>query len=104
MSRRFEKIWLRSELVYSVLASSMKKQQYKAIETMHNFSQGIIKKRREQLLNSKPTALDGSAEESGRKEALLDVLLQSTINGEPLTNSDIQEEVDTFMFEVYLNF
>ena len=78
----------------------MKQRQTKAIETMHNFSREIIENRREQLMNSKPTDADTNDEESGKKEALLDVLLRSTINGQPLTNSDIQEEVDTFMFEV----
>lgn len=33
----------------------------------------------------------------------MDVLLKSTIDGKPLTNSDIREEVDTFMFEVSFN-
>lgn len=34
------------------------------------------------------------------KMALLDVLLMSSIDGVPLSDDDIQEEVDTFMFEV----
>lgn len=44
---------------------------------------------------------DTSDAEVGSKKrmALLDVLLQSTVAGSPLSNEDIREEVDTFMFE-----
>lgn len=35
-----------------------------------------------------------------KKMALLDILLQSNVNGNPLTNEEIRQEVDTFMFEV----
>jgi len=40
--------------------------------------------------------LDGG---SKRKMALLDVLLRSKLNGEPLTDTQIRDEVNTFMFE-----
>lgn len=34
-----------------------------------------------------------------KRMTFLDVLLQSTIDGQPLSNEDIREEVDTFTFE-----
>lgn len=35
-----------------------------------------------------------------KKMAFLDLLLLSRINGEPLSDISIREEVDTFLFEV----
>lgn len=68
-------------------------EQKKALEVIHGFSSRVIQMRREQLLNG-TLAMD-----EDRKMCFLDLLLHATIDGEPLTNSDIREEVDTFMFE-----
>lgn len=44
-----------------------------------------------------------STEGRNTKKALLDILLQSTVDGKSLSNEDIREEVDTFMFEVIMD-
>lgn len=73
-----------------------------AVKSMHDFTNKVITERRDLLQKS---ISEGKEEElvndvgQKRRMALLDVLLKSTINGEPLTNEDIREEVDTFMFE-----
>lgn len=71
----------------------------KCLKVLHGFTDGVIQGRRNELLNQEKT--ESLTESSGikRKMALLDLLLQATIDGKPLTNSDIREEVDTFMFE-----
>lgn len=66
--------------------------QRKLLKILHKFTDGVICKRREQLLNS----IDINEK---NKSTFLDVLLQSTVDGTSLSNADIREEVDTFMFE-----
>lgn len=75
-----------------------------AVKNMHDFTNSVITERRELL--QKAIADGGDADAAllndvgqKRRMALLDVLLKSTIDGAPLSNDDIREEVDTFMFE-----
>lgn len=75
--------------------------QKKLIAKLHNFTDSVIRARRETLLDN-PNILEQYDEELGKKKkmALLDILLQSKIAEKPLSNLDIREEIDTFMFEV----
>ena len=83
-------------------ASPLYWKQNKFLKVVHGFTDSVIVARREELRKSKEDQVENDVEDAlgvKKKMALLDVLLQSTINGEPLSNMDIREEVDTFMFE-----
>ncbi|XP_061398403.1 uncharacterized protein LOC133334087 [Musca vetustissima] len=99
---RCMRAYLHEETMFSILCPLKKLQQTKLIQLMHNFTRNIIEKRRqelEKLLNSGKTTEQNLDDIGARKHmALLDVLLLATMDGRPLSNDDIQEEVDTFMF------
>lgn len=73
----------------------------KSLKVLHDYTNLVIKSRKEQL-SSNETTVANSDDGTGikRRLAFLDLLLQCRVDGQPLPDENIREEVDTFMFEV----
>ncbi|XP_065366486.1 cytochrome P450 4d2-like [Calliphora vicina] len=73
----------------------------KSIKIMHDFTNKVINDRRAAMDSQKHTTetQNNLAEGQKKRMAFLDVLLEANIDGKPLSQEDIREEVDTFMFE-----
>lgn len=79
--------------------TSQYKRFHQLIRETHAFTLDIINERRGK--HGRVTEEDVERDEDGfgrKKLALLDILLRATIDGKPLSDDDIREEVDTFTF------
>uniref|UniRef100_A0A182S525 Cytochrome P450 n=1 Tax=Anopheles funestus TaxID=62324 RepID=A0A182S525_ANOFN len=77
--------------------------QEELLKVVHGFAHQVISERKKQLQDERELqrAQEKLEEEDvygKRRMTLLDLLLNVTIDGKPLSDSDIREEVDTFMF------
>ncbi|XP_030377910.1 cytochrome P450 4d2-like [Scaptodrosophila lebanonensis] len=104
MGTRFISPTQRTDWLFRLTSPAKYRRQQECIGLMHKFTNGVIQERR-QKLQAVNAAGKSSEEETSddvgtkRRMAFLDVLLQSSVEGVPLSNEDIREEVDTFMFE-----
>ncbi|XP_067928892.1 cytochrome P450 4V2-like isoform X2 [Watersipora subatra] len=90
IARRSRTPWLFPNVIFENSPSGRRTS--RCINFMHQYAHKVIRERR--------AAMSGSATETLRNQAFLDTLLDCRDeNGDLLSDEDIREEVDTFMFE-----
>ncbi|VVC41084.1 Hypothetical protein CINCED_3A021256 [Cinara cedri] len=96
---RIFKFWLWNDLMFKI--SGCGRRFFKSIRVLHNYTDNVIKNKRTLLYNSKNQNVQHeSVNEKTPKKSFLDLLLDVLEeNPDQMTNKDIREEVDTFLFE-----
>ena len=91
--------WLWDDWLFSLTPLGVK---FRSIlGTLHGFTERVIKERQEENKSKKSIAMKSNDDNLGikKKLAFLDLLIDVSEDGKVLTDEDIREEVDTFMFE-----
>ncbi|KAK7864372.1 hypothetical protein R5R35_010971 [Gryllus longicercus] len=96
--RRMLRPWLRNDFVYSFTKDG--KRYKECLEILHSFTTKVIREKKANLKNQ-TTQQETQHDDLGRKRrvAFLDLLLEASQGDTVLSDEDIREEVDTFMFE-----
>ncbi|XP_069699710.1 cytochrome P450 4C1-like isoform X1 [Periplaneta americana] len=94
--------WLHNDFVYKLTEKG--KRHEECLRVLHSFTKRVIQERKAQLegdLNRSPSTSTDEDSLLGKKKrkAFLDLLLEASIDNVKLTDEELREEVDTFMFE-----
>uniref|UniRef100_A0A671RA42 aromatase n=1 Tax=Sinocyclocheilus anshuiensis TaxID=1608454 RepID=A0A671RA42_9TELE len=96
ITRRQRMPWYWPDFVYNYFGEG--REHNRSLKILHSFTESVINERAEYITYVES---DSESDQGMRKRrAFLDMLLKATDeDGKKLTHKDIQEEVDTFMFE-----
>ncbi|XP_029442805.1 cytochrome P450 4V2 [Rhinatrema bivittatum] len=100
--RRQKMPWLWGDFLYSKFKSG--KEHDRNLNILHTFTEKVVKERAREMQNLENSAniadSKPDSKTSKKRKAFLDMLLSATDDeGKKLNHKEIQEEVDTFMFE-----
>ncbi|PNF35384.1 Cytochrome P450 4C1 [Cryptotermes secundus] len=99
ITRRVPRPWLHNDFLYKLTRDGRRHNE--CLEVLHGFTKKVIQERKKTRLNSSRTISEQQEDEGiGKKKrlAFLDMLLDASEGGTKLTDEEIREEVDTFMF------
>ncbi|XP_011864539.1 PREDICTED: cytochrome P450 4c3-like [Vollenhovia emeryi] len=93
MQMRFTNVWVSSDTIFKLTKTG--KEHDHSIRVIHEFVNKVIAERKAEW---KQKCDDNFNKSSKKKRALLDLLLEISHNGTILSDEDIREEVNTFMY------
>lgn len=102
--KRVTSYWKRFNILFSIFASDEKKQLDENTRIVHEFAVKVIENRRKFLLQKNPTDDNNNDAAMSKGMCFVDILLQSTIDDQPLSDQDILDQMRTFMIGVRKNF
>lgn len=94
LQRRFITPWLKPELLFKF--TSMGKRQEDFVKTINNFVNGVIRDKKAELKEKKIS--DSEEMKKRKRRTFIDLILETAEEGDVLTDEDVREEVNTFMF------
>ncbi|XP_046834348.1 cytochrome P450 4c3-like [Vespa crabro] len=93
MQYRFTNVWTSFNLIFRL--TKLGREHDHALKVIHSFVDKIIAERKQEWINNQN---DDSNKPIKKHRALLDFLLEISKNGTILTDTNIRDEVNTFMF------
>lgn len=100
LGSRSSSFWTKNDFLFNMFPGSVKTKYNKTLEVINKFSNDVIRKRHAYLMDNDGTSNRNSEDESTNKIVFVDLLLRAAVDGQPLGNDAILDQVNTLTFNV----